>query len=768
MYWWQKPSVGDSPSLSLSLSDDIYFKSSGFRKSWSFKSQDCPIISCAKKLRSSSSSSVNETTLRPSDVVKSINNLPRARSDENSMAPQPLPLPELATNNLHPSNSTAANVRLPSPPGLIREEREKSDGHRRDGHATGDTLNLISGISSKIASQGARRNADHAETLASRRLPGRRFSGEIARNYKLNVPISIPVSSFSSPSLSPGTGNNASDTFTSHHLSPPAFQNWSAPELPSDMILGHEHPYYLQEKSAVNADNSSLHNQKMHFGHNAISPHGAVSPLLRISSDTSTPRRDTSNQTNVHPLPLPPTAATASQPLPSPIVAAKPEKGKSHWNKGKLIGRGTFGSVYVGSDRETGALCAMKEVELVANDQKSAECIRQLEQEIQLLRHLKHPNIVQYYGSETVGDRFYIYLEYVHPGSLVHYIRDHCGAITEPIVRNFTRHILSGLAYLHSTKTIHRDIKGANLLVDAYGVVKLADFGMAKHLNGQTANLSLKGSPYWMAPELLQPDLQNDTGPDLALAVDIWSLGCTIIEMMDGKPPWSEYEGPAAMFKVLKETPPIPETLSPEGKDFLHWCFRRNPAERPSARMLLEHPFMKNSLQDKAHPGAEHPIHKQVSTSAESTKKKVSNSETIRKTVSEISDSKVLPRQYSSGSIHEALQTSNQTGFGHSMDHSSPSSSPCTKKIFKEYSEKFGKNSGLVENSRSGSRGIVGSSVGREWLGGFQDFVASRNLAEQTRKNWLPDLKDGKSEKVVEDGSSMMCDLSYSDRDLEF
>ncbi|KAL8117586.1 mitogen-activated protein kinase kinase kinase 5-like [Apium graveolens] len=688
MYWWQKSSLGDSPSLSISFSDDIHRKSSGFRKTWSFKSRDCSIFSYAKKLRSDHSVNV---TIRSSDVVNSLNNnLPRTRSDEYSMAPQPLPLPEAATTRqegAHPSSSSTANVRLPSPPAL-REEREKSDGHRRD--ANGDTLNLISGISSKIASQGSRRNTDHAETLESRRLPGRRFGGEMARNHKLNVPISIPVSSFSSPSLSPSPGNNASDAFTSHHLSSPsAFQNWSAPELPPpDMILGHEHPYHIYEKTATNSDNSPLPNQKTSFCHNAISPHGAVSPLHRIPPDTSTTRRDGSNQTNVHPLPLPPTASIASQPLPSPKVSAKPGKGKGHWNKGKLIGRGTFGSVYVGSDRETGALCAMKEVELVANDQKSAECIRQLEQEIQLLSHLKHPNIVQYYGSETVGDRFYIYLEYVHPGSLVNYIRDHCGTITESIVRNFTRHILSGLAYLHSTKTIHRDIKGANLLVDAYGVVKLADFGMAKHLNGQAANLSLKGSPYWMAPELLQPDMQNDTGPDLALAVDIWSLGCTIIEMMDGKPPWSQYEGPAAMFKVLKETPPIPETLSPEGKDFLLCCFRRNPAERPSARMLLEHPFMKNSQQDKAHPGAEHLIHKhdkfQVSTSAESTKKKVSNSETIRKTVSDIADLKVPLSQYS-GTTLEALLASNQTGFGHSADHPSPSASPSTKKVVRIY-----------------------------------------------------------------------------------
>lgn len=84
-----------------------------------------------------------------------------------------------------------------------------------------------------------------------------------------------------------------------------------------------------------------------------------------------------------------------------------------------------------------------------------------------------------------VGDRFYIYLEYVHPGSIVKFVHGHCGAITESVVQNFTRHMLSGLAYLHSTKTIHRDIKGANLLVDTYGVVKLADFGMAKHVSSE-------------------------------------------------------------------------------------------------------------------------------------------------------------------------------------------------------------------------------------------------------------------------------------------
>ncbi|ONK64742.1 uncharacterized protein A4U43_C07F29400 [Asparagus officinalis] len=222
-----------------------------------------------------------------------------------------------------------------------------------------------------------------------------------------------------------------------------------------------------------------------------------------------------------------------------------------------------------------------------------------VETEIEVLSQLKHPNIVQYYGSEMTEDRFFIYLEYVFPGSIDKYVRDHCGAMTESVVRNFTRHILRGLAYLHGSKKIHRDIKGANLLVDINGVVKLADFGMAKHLSGVAGALSLKGTPYWMAPEVVQATMNKDVGYDYA--VDIWSLGCTIIEMFTRKHPWSGLEGAAAMFKVLHKDPPIPDTLSSEGKDFLRRCFCRNPADRPTATMLLDHPFIRNLQHHKIH-----------------------------------------------------------------------------------------------------------------------------------------------------------------------
>ncbi|KAH9794922.1 mitogen-activated protein kinase kinase kinase 5 [Citrus sinensis] len=288
-----------------------------------------------------------------------------------------------------------------------------------------------------------------------------------------------------------------------------------------------------------------------------------------------------------HPLPLPPGAlsppkSSATSAVMSHITEkASASSKKSQWQKGELIGRGTFGSVYIGTNRETGASCAIKEVDIILDDPKSAECIKQLEQiiEIKVLHHLKHENIVQYYGSEVVDDHLYIYLEYVHPGSINRYVCEHCGDITESIVRNFTRQILNGLAYLHSTNTIHRDIKGANLLVDASGVVKLADFGIGKHV--------------------MQADIQKDGNHRVALLADIWSLvqvnnilslplhtpNPRILTVQD-----SHFNSKSkrylrcllaqAMFKVLNSTPPIPEMLSSEGKDFLRHCFRRNPVER--------------------------------------------------------------------------------------------------------------------------------------------------------------------------------------------
>uniref|UniRef100_A0A2P2MV66 mitogen-activated protein kinase kinase kinase n=1 Tax=Rhizophora mucronata TaxID=61149 RepID=A0A2P2MV66_RHIMU len=330
---------------------------------------------------------------------------------------------------------------------------------------------------------------------------------------------------------------------------------------------------------------------------------GPVTPIHpRAATDSQTSWPDDGKQQS-HRLPLPPVTISNSSPFPhsnsaaaSPSVPRSPGRAENptspgpRWKKGKLLGRGTFGYVYVGFNSESGDMCAMKEVTLFSDDAKSKESAKQLMQEITLLRSLRHPNIVQYYGSEQVGDRLYIYLEYVSGGSIYKLLQEY-GQLGELAIRSYTQQILSGLAYLHSKNTVHRDIKGANILVDPNGRVKLADFGMAKHITGQSCPLSFRGSPYWMAPEVIK----NSSGYNLA--VDIWSLGCTVLEMTTTKPPWSQYEGVAAMFKIgnSKDLPAIPDHLSDEGKDFVRQCLQRNPLHRPKAAQLLEHPFVRSA-----------------------------------------------------------------------------------------------------------------------------------------------------------------------------
>ncbi|XVF58781.1 hypothetical protein PTKIN_Ptkin07bG0094200 [Pterospermum kingtungense] len=293
-------------------------------------------------------------------------------------------------------------------------------------------------------------------------------------------------------------------------------------------------------------------------------------------------------ESQCHKLPLPPGSPTSPSALPSTRTLSK-------WRRGRLLGRGTFGHVYLGFNSESGQMCAIKEVRVVSDDQTCKESLKQLNQEINLLSQLSHSNIVRYYGSELGEETLSVYLEYVSGGS-IHKLLQEYGAFKEPVIQNYTRQILSGLAYLHGRNTVHRDIKGANILVDPTGEIKLADFGMAKHIAACGTMLSFKGSPYWMAPEVVM----NTNG--YSLAVDIWSLGCTILEMATSKPPWCQYEGVAAIFKIgnSKDIPEIPEHLSNEAKNFIRLCLQREPSARPTALQLLDHPFIRDQATTRA------------------------------------------------------------------------------------------------------------------------------------------------------------------------
>lgn len=272
------------------------------------------------------------------------------------------------------------------------------------------------------------------------------------------------------------------------------------------------------------------------------------------------------------------------------------------WTKGELIGMGAFGSVVMGLNNYTGELMAVKQVQLTRDERLRGQVSRYIaavEQEIQILKDLQHPNIVQYLGTEKTEDNLNIFLEYV-PGGSIASLLGKFGPLPEAVVRKYTKQILQGLNYLHQNKFMHRDIKGANILVDGQGTVKLADFGASKKIENLatigSGSKSMQGTPYWMAPEVIQ-----QTGH--AQPADIWSLACVVIEMFTGKPPWvngNNQNGDyvAAMFKIASAStpPPFPDSLSPEARNFLTLCFNRVPRDRPNAARLLQHPFVVNQL----------------------------------------------------------------------------------------------------------------------------------------------------------------------------
>lgn len=203
---------------------------------------------------------------------------------------------------------------------------------------------------------------------------------------------------------------------------------------------------------------------------------------------------------------------------------------------------------------------AVKEVSLI--DPGNQQSLLQLEQEISLLSRFRHRNIVRYHGTNKDESKLYIFLELVTKGSLASVYRKY--RLRDSHVSDYTRQILSGLHYLHSREVMHRDIKCANILVDANGSVKLADFGLAKAT--QMNNIkSCKGTAFWMAPEVV-----NRKSNGYGTPADIWSLGCTVLEMLTGQIPYSHLEGMQALFRIGRgEPPPIPDTLSTEAQDFI-------------------------------------------------------------------------------------------------------------------------------------------------------------------------------------------------------
>ncbi|RLO06183.1 hypothetical protein DYB28_002133 [Aphanomyces astaci] len=322
------------------------------------------------------------------------------------------------------------------------------------------------------------------------------------------------------------------------------------------------------------------------------------------------------------------------------------------WQRGKLIGRGRYGKVYVGillstyvhplhacpSDMSCSAtMMAVKQVRVrdesgldeiegtfVPVEEESIESIME---EVRIGRSLYHPHVVEYYGAEQDGNIFNLFMEYLPLGSISGLLKGF-GPLDESMVAAYTYQLLQGLVYLHSRGIAHRDLKCANLLLSDSGCLKIADFGAAKessshaipsthtrtsiqdeafhHSSSQDGGV---GSPYWMSPEIIRAD---GRGSDGWTKSDIWSVGCCVIEMATGTPPWvqhtyiqycymvimaacqSNFSNPlTAMFHIASDTaiPEIPPHVSHAARGFLTQCFVKDPSVRPTAESLLSNSF---------------------------------------------------------------------------------------------------------------------------------------------------------------------------------
>eukprot|EP01114_Cavostelium_apophysatum_P016121 TRINITY_DN4535_c0_g1_i1.p1 TRINITY_DN4535_c0_g1~~TRINITY_DN4535_c0_g1_i1.p1 ORF type:complete len:719 (+),score=188.75 TRINITY_DN4535_c0_g1_i1:331-2487(+) len=251
---------------------------------------------------------------------------------------------------------------------------------------------------------------------------------------------------------------------------------------------------------------------------------------------------------------------------------------------GDLLGMGASGSVYKGKDIQTGKGVAIKQISLAKLKKKQ---IAEMMSELELLQSFDHRNIVKILGFVKSPKDLAFILEFMENGSLTKTLKQ-LGSFPEFMVASYMRQILNGMVYLHERSIIHRDIKGDNMLISSDGRVCLGDFGLAKKIDVDSPDedVDVVGTPYWLAPEVILMSAQTT-------ASDIWSLGCTIIELLTGNPPYSNFSSMGAIFHMVQDDhPPLPKGISPSLERFLLSCFDKDIQQRATASQLLEHEWI--------------------------------------------------------------------------------------------------------------------------------------------------------------------------------
>ncbi|KAF2826935.1 Pkinase-domain-containing protein [Ophiobolus disseminans] len=249
------------------------------------------------------------------------------------------------------------------------------------------------------------------------------------------------------------------------------------------------------------------------------------------------------------------------------------------------LGSGSFGKVYKAVDRTTGEIVAIKHIDL----EDSSEELADIQAEIALLSTCHSPYVTEYKTSFVKGVKLWIVMEFLGGGSAADMLAP--GAIAEAHIAIMCRELLLGLDYLHSTGKIHRDIKAANVLLTDQGRVKLADFGVAAQLtNMKSQRMTFVGTPFWMAPEVIQ-----EAGYDFR--ADIWSLGITAMELAEGAPPYAGSHPMKVLFTIPKNPAPrlSGDQWSKDFKDFIAHCLIKDPDRRGTAKELLKHRFIQRA-----------------------------------------------------------------------------------------------------------------------------------------------------------------------------
>ena len=248
----------------------------------------------------------------------------------------------------------------------------------------------------------------------------------------------------------------------------------------------------------------------------------------------------------------------------------------------KKIGEGAGGKVYLASNKDTSAKVAIKEINMKLLKKKDM-----LLMEIKVMKELNHKNLINYIESYFENDILWVVMEYLAGGALTNVVEN--VAMSEAMIATVCREVLEGINYLHMNGILHRDIKSDNILLGMDGSVKIIDFGFCADLHENDTRQTVVGTPYWMAPEVI------DRYARYGKKVDIWSLGIMALEMKDGEPPYMDADPLKALCLIASNNkPPITswESLSSEFQGFLSDCLERNVEQRATAAKLLDHPFL--------------------------------------------------------------------------------------------------------------------------------------------------------------------------------